>query len=32
MYMETYIGLTVSLRVPLSAQFCLVRWEFGRVG
>ena len=26
----TWVWLTLILAIPLSAQFCLDRWEFGR--
>ena len=29
---ETLVGVTYNLNVPLSAQFCLGRWVFGRIG
>ena len=31
-WLETWVGLTLILAVPLSAQFCLERQEFGRIG
>ena len=29
---RTWVGLTMILLIPLSALFCLGRWEFGRTG